>query len=351
MAGLALVWRRRYPLTVLAVTLAATAVYAGAGFVDGAPLVAVLVSLYTVASLVPWPVAVGAGAVSLAVSWLAAGFGGPFGWLGGPNSVRWAVVIAAVAIGMVRGNQRQLLVARAERAEQAWEEEARRRVDAERLRIARELHDVVAHSMSMINVQAGMAAHVLESQPEQAASALQSIKTASKEGLAELRTILNVLRQVDEAEATAPAPGLDGLRSLVATAERAGLATTFSLAGAARPVPATVELATYRIVQEALTNVLRHARAEHAAVTVGYEPDGLVVRVDDDGRAGGAGPGPAPGNAWGSGTGITGMRERAEVFGGTVEAGRRPGGGWRVEARLPTGERTPAPPAPTVARP
>ncbi|MBO0894491.1 MAG: hypothetical protein J2O39_08945, partial [Acidimicrobiales bacterium] len=164
-AGLALVWRRRYPVAVLAVTVVCDGIYAGAGFVDGALLVPVLVSLYTVASLgarraspvLPaavvrrevTPGQVG-GVVALGVGWLAAGLGGPFGWLSGPNSVRWAVTIAAVAVGTVRGNRRQLLAAmteRAERAEQTREEEARRRVDAERLRIARELHDVVAHSM------------------------------------------------------------------------------------------------------------------------------------------------------------------------------------------------------------
>lgn len=347
-AGVALVWRRRYPVAVLAVTVVCDGIYAGAGFVDGALLVPVLVALYTVASLAVRPASpalpaavvrreltpaqVG-GVVALAVGWLAAGLAGPFGWLGGANSVRWAVIIATVAVGTVRGNRRQLLAAmteRAERAEQTREEEARRRVDAERLRIARELHDVVAHSMSMINVQAGVAAHVLEDRPEQAATALQAIKVASREGLRELRAILNVLRHVDEGEDTSPAPGLDSVSSLVAAADQSGLQATVSVIGPPRPVPPTVELAAYRIVQESLTNVLRHARAARATVELRYVPEAMIVRVDDDGRALG------DEYTQGAGAGITGMRERAEALGGTVTAGPRPQGGWGVEAHLPT---------------
>lgn len=353
-AGVALVWRRRYPIAVLVVTVVCDGIYAAAGFVDGALLVSVLVALYTVASLASRPASPGlpaavvrkeitaaqiGGVIALAVGWLAAGLGGPFGWLGGANSVRWAVIIAAVAVGTVRGNRRQLLAAmteRAERAEQTREEEARRRVDAERLRIARELHDVVAHSMSMINVQAGAAAHVLEDHPEQAAEALQAIKVASREGLRELRAILNVLRQADEGEATAPAPGLDNVSSLVAAADQSGLQATASVVGTPRPVPPTVELAAYRIVQESLTNVLRHARARRAAVELEYLPEAMIVRVDDDGRALG------DEFTQGTGAGITGMRERAEVLGGTVRAGPKPEGGWRVEARLPAPPGAPA---------
>jgi signal transduction histidine kinase len=358
-AGVALVWRRRYPVAVLAVTVVCDAIYAGAGFVDGALLVPVLVALYTVASLSARPatpaflpavirreVTAGqlGGIVALAVGWVAAGLAGPFGWLGGANSVRWAVIIAAVAVGTVRGNRRQLLAAmteRAERAERTREEEARRRVDAERLRIARELHDVVAHSMSMINVQAGVAEYVVEERPEQAVVALQAIKVASREGMRELRAILNVLRHVDEGEDTAPAPGLDNVDSLVAAADQSGLQATVSVNGSPRPVPPTVELAAYRIVQESLTNVLRHAQAERAAVELRYVPEAMIVRVDDDGRALG------DEFSKGAGAGITGMRERAEALGGTISAGPKPEGGWRVEAHLPTPPPA-APPRSTV---
>jgi signal transduction histidine kinase len=214
-------------------------------------------------------------------------------------------------------------------------------VDAERLRIARELHDVVAHSMSMINVQAGVAAHVLEDRPEQAAEALQAIKVASREGLRELRAILNVLRQADEGEATAPAPGLDNVTSLVAAADQSGVRATASVVGTPRPVPPTVELAAYRVVQESLTNVLRHARARRATVELQYLPEAMIVRVDDDGRALG------DDFTQGTGAGITGMRERAEALGGTIIAGPKPEGGWRVEARLPTPPAA-APPRPSV---
>jgi signal transduction histidine kinase len=357
-AGVAVVWRRRYPVAVLLVTVAADGAYAAAGFVDGGLVVPVLVALYTVAMLgarggfPPSWTSRTCGALALAVGWMTAGLGEPFGWLGGPNSVRWAVIIAAVAVGTVRGNRRQLFVAmteRAERAEQTKEEEARRRVDAERLRIARELHDVVAHSMSMINVQAGAAAHVLEHHPEQAAPALQAIKAASREGLRELRAILNVLRQADEGEDVSPAPSLDNLSSLVSATRQAGLEATASVAGEPRALPPSVELAAYRIVQESLTNVLRHARATRAAVALRYEPDALVVDVDDDGRAF------DHEFTQGAGAGIAGMRERAEALGGAVEAGPKPEGGWRVSATLPapppkemrrlaTGQSGPSPP-------
>ncbi|MGH9093911.1 MAG: sensor histidine kinase, partial [Acidimicrobiales bacterium] len=219
---------------------------------------------------------------------------------------------------------------RALRAEQTREEEARRRVDAERLRIARELHDVVAHSMAMINVQAGVAAHVIDTRPEQAAVALNAIKAASKEGLRELRAILNVLRQADEADRTSPAPGLGQLDALVSATRQAGLPVELDRRGQMTDLPAAVDLAAYRIVQESLTNVLRHAGPAPTTVCVDHQPGGLRIDVTD---TGGATP---PSEATeGAGTGIRGMRERAESLGGTLEAGRRAGGGFSVHAELP----------------
>ncbi|PZS20224.1 MAG: hypothetical protein DLM54_05860, partial [Acidimicrobiales bacterium] len=156
--------------------------------------------------------------------------------------------------------------------------------DAERLRIARELHDVVAHSIAMINVQAGVAAHVISEQPDEAARALVAIKGASKEALRELRTILDVLRQADEGDSMAPAPGLSQLDALVSTTTQAGLPTMLTVSGAARRLAPIVDLAAYRIVQESLTNVLRHAGPASASVSVTYRADDVVIAVEDDGR-------------------------------------------------------------------
>lgn len=335
-AGASLVVRRRFPLAVLAVTVALVTAYSALGFVPGAALLSVFVALFTVGTANPRPVAITATAVSVLSLFLSAGFGGVFGLLGGTNSVMVTCCIAAVAIGLAVAGRRQLFVAmveRAERAERDREEEGRRRVDAERVRIARELHDVVAHSMSMINVQAGVAAHVLTTQPEEAATALAAIKDASREGLRELRAILNVLRQVDEdgPGGRNPAPRLAQLDALAAATTQAGVPTTVDIVGAGSvSVPAAVELAVYRIVQESLTNVMRHAGPDaSAAVKVEIGPTSISVTVDDDGQ-GLSGSVFAEGTA----TGIAGMRERTAAFGGSLATGPKPGGGWQVRADL-----------------
>jgi signal transduction histidine kinase len=219
-------------------------------------------------------------------------------------------------------------------------DEAARRIEAERLRIARDLHDVVAHTMATISVQAAMAAQVLSSRPTVAAEALQTIRAASKEGLRELRTILNVLRQVDEGDRVQPAPGLDQLDALAAGASRAGLPVTIRRFGLLRRLPAQVDVTAYRIVQESLTNAIRHAGPASATVVIRYGDDEVRIEVTDDG----AGPGGRPGvgaEASGGGHGLPGMRERASSVGGTVRYGPGPAGGFQVIARLPV------PPGPT----
>jgi signal transduction histidine kinase len=351
-AGLSLMFRRVRPLSVLTATVALVAAYAAAGYVPGGALCIVYVALFTVATIVSRPVVVGAAVVSITVLFVATGLGNPFGWLGGTNTVMVACAVAAAAIGSAVAGRRQVFVAmreRAERAERDREEEARRRVDAERLRIARELHDVVAHSMSMINIQAGVAAHVLDTQPEQAAKALAAIKEASREGLQELRAILNVLRRVDEAESDrVPAPRMAQLEALAAATTQAGLPTELAVSSEVAGMSPAMELAVYRIVQESLTNVLRHAGPDvRAKVDVSVGAQSVIVTVEDDGR------GPATLEFHdGSGTGIAGMRERTAAFGGTLEAGPRPGGGWRVRAEMPlspadtTSDRSPAGRAP-----
>ena len=338
-AGLALFWRRRWPLWVLATTVALTAAYAAAGFVPGAVLITVYLALYTTATIESRSTAIAAGAVSAVTLFVTTGAGGPFGWLGGTNTVMVVCVAAAVAIGIAVAARRQVFVTmqeRAERAERDREEEARRRVDAERLRIARELHDVVAHTMSMINIQAGVAAHVLDDKPEQAAEALVAIKEASREGLRELRAVLNVLRKVEESEDTAPAPRLEQLAALIDATTQAGIRASLGFKGERpRSLPEGLELAVYRIVQESLTNVLRHAGpGTSAAVTVTFEPARLLVEVLDNGKPALVTAGAIAGVGAGAGAGIPGMKERASAFGGTVDAGPRECGGWRVGAAL-----------------
>jgi signal transduction histidine kinase len=207
-------------------------------------------------------------------------------------------------------------------------------VHAERLRIARELHDVVAYGLAAIALHAGVAEHVMDDRPDQVAEALRAIKAVSGEASRELRAILGVLRRVDDAPSAAASRGVGGLDALAATASSAGVPTQVAISGRPRPLLAAVDQAAYRIVQESLTNVLRHAGPTRASVRVAYEPNRLVVEVVDDGRARGAGDG---GGSPGGGHGIAGMRERALALGGQLEAGRRTGGGFRVRASLPFG--------------
>jgi signal transduction histidine kinase len=237
----------------------------------------------------------------------------------------WLLVIGTVAEILRTRRQRQAELAHVQA------EEARRRASEERLLIARELHDVLAHNISLINVQAGVALHLLDERPDQARPALTAIKDASKEALGELRSVLDVLRRSEDG-ATAPRAPAAGLRDLAGLVERtraAGLDVTLDVAGDARAVPAGVDLAAFRIVQEALTNVVRHARTRTARVRLEYGDDQLTVQVDDDG----VNPSVPPVVA--AGRGIAGMRERVQALSGTFEAGPRPGRGFRVRARFP----------------
>ena len=337
-AAVSLAWRRRFPLTVLGVSLGCVAVYSLLGYVNGTALLDVMIALYTVATIVSSREALIAGLVTLVCLLVTTAIGNPFGALGGGEFLIPAEIVAAVSIGVALGNRRAYLSAveeRADQAERTREEEAARRVDAERLRIARELHDAVAHTLSMINVQAGAAAHIARDHPDQAAAALEAIRLASKEGLREMRSIVNVLRQSDEAEATQPAPGLAMLDDLVATTNRAGLNTTLRVVGTPRRLAATVDLAAYRIIQESLTNTIRHAGPASATVSLAWSDDRLGLEVRDTGRGASASDGPAGSAVSGAGHGLVGMRERALAAGGTFEAGSSPGGGFAVHAELP----------------
>ncbi|HEX8135430.1 MAG TPA: sensor histidine kinase, partial [Actinomycetes bacterium] len=226
------------------------------------------------------------------------------------------------------------------------EEELRRRAYEERLRVAREVHDVVGHGLAVINMQAGIALHVLAKRPEQVQVALEAIKTTSKEALDELRSTLAVFRQPEEAGAPRrPAPGLAQLEALIGEMTDSGLPVDLTVSGERAGLPGAIDHAAYRIVQESLTNVLRHAGPVTARVRVSYEPGALDLEISDDGNGsrlyqpdGSAPDGALPEATGTGGHGIAGMRERAAAVGGTLVAGPAPAGGFRVHARLPTGD-------------
>lgn len=345
LAATALVFRRRAPKTVLAVTGTLSMIE----FVTGDPRAPVgmtaVVALYTVASATDRSTTWRVGLLTMTVLTAAAMLGGPLPWYAQEN----LGVLAWTGIGATAGDavrSRRAVVRamreRAERAERTREEEARRRVAEERLRIARDLHDVVAHHIALVNVQAGVAAHVMDKRPDQAKEALAHVREASRSALNELRATVGLLRQSGDPEApTEPAPGLDRLEDLADTFRNAGLPVEVARADQGTELPAAVDLAAYRVVQEALTNVRKHAgpaaRAEVSVVRVG--PDIEVTVLDDGAETDGAGE---PGDA-GGGHGLLGMRERVTAVGGTLTTGPRYGGGFRVHAILPVTARTTAP--------
>jgi signal transduction histidine kinase len=236
-----------------------------------------------------------------------------------------ALCLLAIAAGDAVRTRRESM----DRLVAQQQEESQRRLGEERLRIAREVHDVVAHAMVAINVQAGVAAHRLDQDPEQARTALRAIKDASGEALADLRATLGVLRGDDAEAPVRPAAGLGDLDELAAGLRAAGVEVELDV-GDVSGLPGAVQAAGYRIVQEALTNALRHAGAAHVRVRIRREGELVRVEVADDG--GGAAVNGAGG---GSGSGVPGMRERAAALGGTLEAGPAAEGGWRVAAELP----------------
>jgi signal transduction histidine kinase len=242
-------------------------------------------------------------------------------------------VAAGVAATVTRHRQAYLEEAeqRAAEAERTREEVARRRADEERLRIARELHDSLTHSISIIKVQAGVAVHLARKRGEDVPPALLAIQEASGDAMRELRATLEVLRDPGGSDCETPASGLDRLDDLVERARSTGLPATVTIFGTRRELPAEVDRAAYRIVQEALTNVSRHAGGAAATVRIDYADEELIVQVDDGGTADPDAP-PVPG------TGLLGMRERVAALGGRLRAEPRPEGGFTVRAELPVGE-------------
>jgi signal transduction histidine kinase len=325
----ALLLRRRYPVAVLAATFAATLAYVVIGYARGLIFFSLIVAFFTtrlrghraetwISIVLGWP----------AFLWLgrllgrepAPGLGAIFGL------AAWLLVLATTAeVVAIRRAQ-------AAEAERMQREEATRRASEERLQIAQELHDVLAHNISLISVQAGVGLHLLDQQPEQARAALTAIKEASKEALGELRSVLDVLRREgdDAAAPRVPAPALSSdLDALVRKARSAGVEVGVETVGERRPLAPGVDRAAFRIAQEALTNVTRHAGGAHARVRVSFADASLTLEVVDDGGAGNGAATPGTGN------GINGMRERAAALGGSLDAGPRPGGGFSVRARLP----------------
>lgn len=329
--------RRWRPLLALAIGCAGVLVHVVAGWPEGSLPMSVLLLAYSVGAWeVPRRSATGLAVIYLTLVILGVTDTPGLDTMGVVGNI--ALFTVAWTIGVAMRARRDTTEARVRAAEERANVErqsAGRAVAEERLRIAQELHDVVAHSMSVIAVQAGVGAHVLDDRPDEARAALEAISATSRGTLDEMRRLLGVLRAGDGERSDAPAPGLDDLPALVEDVRRAGVPVSLAVAGRSEGpggdlAHAGIELSAYRVVQEALTNVMKHAGApSRVDVSVRYVPDALEIEVVDDGR-GAAAPVAAP-----MGHGLLGMRERVEVWGGDLVAGPAEGGGYRVGARLP----------------
>jgi signal transduction histidine kinase len=336
--------RRRAPLLALSISGLGILVHILADWPEGALPFAVLFLTFSVGAWEPIRRSLmGLGIITAVITVL--------GIVGSPGLDAvgvfgvFAQFAAFWAIGVAMRSRRAATDARVREAEERAEAERQgtaRVLAEERLRIAQELHDVVAHSMSVIAVQAGVGAHVLDERPEQARAALEAISSTSRGTLTEMRRLLGVLRDSQGARPDTPAPSLVDLPRLVEDVRAVGVPATLHIEGTADCVHPGVELSAYRVVQEALTNVIKHAgKPSRVDVTVRHLPGSLAVEIVDDGRgfsarsANGAG---AVASFDGSGHGLVGMRERAELWGGELSAGPAPGGGYRVKALLPYGD-------------
>jgi signal transduction histidine kinase len=330
-------FRRRYPVEAFAITGSAVALDLLTLNGPTAPALAILVLMYTLAAYRPRQISVPGLAVCLVGALVVAVVRVPDS-VGAVDRILLALVISSgtALVAWVLGDSMRYrraylkeLEDRAARLERERDTQAQIVAAAERARIARELHDVIAHNVSVMVVQADGASYALHTEPERADQALAAISHTGRQALAEMRRLLGVLRAGDEQANLAPVPRLDQLRELLDQARDAGMSVSLSLDGPPSPLSEGAELAAYRVVQESLTNTRKHGGlAASAAVSLSYQQDGLLVRVTDDGLG-------AAAAADGTGHGLTGMRERVELYGGTVEAGPLPAGGYRVTARLP----------------
>jgi signal transduction histidine kinase len=331
----ALLFRRSHPVAALAATVVPAFAYDLLNFPGGLCTIAVGVALFAVADA--GHVRTGIGAIGAVVG----GFLGIGVVLGRGHvmdlvTALWFAgwLVASLILGETTRSRRAYLEEveqRAIEAERTREDEARRRASEERIRIARELHDILAHRISMISVQSGVGAHLMERDPDQARRALLAVNQASKEALRELRATLGLLREVDGPEPRSPAPGLAQLESVLASAAAAGVEVRLDVSGRPRDLPTGVDLAAYRIIQESLTNVIRHARAATARIGIAYRRADVIIQVEDDGR----GADDRDRAFESGGNGLLGMRERATALGGELDAGPLARGGFRVRARLP----------------
>jgi signal transduction histidine kinase len=317
--------RSRYPLLTLAGVTAFGAAYLETGQPVFPVLIIVLVAIYSAVAdsgLVPILLSLGSGAILGGAIWLS----------DTPRTnAQWAMDAAWLLAAMFLGDSVRSRRETAEQLEHNREEEERRRVSDERLRIARELHDVVGHNISLINVQAGAGAHVLYNDPVQSRETFDNIRTASHETLQELRSLVGVLRDPASGESRAPTVGLDALEQLIKAFVDAGQDVTLEVSGNKRHVSGIVDLSAYRILQEALTNTVRHAPKAKVRVTVNYGEKDVSLNVTNDSGDGGAPREPA------GGLGLVGMRERVMAIGGRLDAGPDANGGFHVRAVLPLG--------------
>jgi signal transduction histidine kinase len=334
-ACLSLLWRRGHPRAVVAFTAVCAGVSGGLGYViNPLLLLPVIVALYELTVRTPQKTARAYCLAVIALVVLTA-------LLSDHNDQPWTdktiptafwIAMPVVQGSAVRARRAYLnaVRTRADHAERTREEEARHRVAEERVRIARELHDVVAHHMALAHAQAGTAAHLTRSRPEQAEKILTDLTGTTASALRELEATVGLLRRPDEPDdSLEPAPGLGRLPELVSAFASAGLQVVVTVDGEERPLSPGVDLTAFRIVQEALTNVAKHAGARTAQVRLAYIHDRLTLTVSDDGGA--TAPPPAPGGRFG----LIGMRERAQSAGGRLQAGHRPEGGFAVTAELP----------------
>jgi signal transduction histidine kinase len=329
--SLVIVFRRLHPVAVWLVSGALVTVYGVASFPDPVLPYGPLIAVYTVAAYTVWRTAAIAGVVTAVVIALS--------MIIDPHDdlVDWLIAFLSTTTAWLVGNNVRThraytheLEAKAARLERERRTEAERAVADERLRLARELHDVAAHHVSVIALHAEAGQSLLPDDPERADQAFGVIAQVARSTLTELRRVVGVLRE--GAAPLVPQPGLDQLPALVREVERAGVPVTLTVSGTPGSISRTLDTSAYRIVQEALTNVLRHAGPATAQVTVTYEPDAVAVEILDDGR----GPTATPVNGDGDGGhGLAGMRERATMFGGTLTAEARPERGFAVAARLP----------------
>jgi len=328
-----LVWRRRAPVLVLAVVTSSLFVYSMLGYFRSFASFGFLVALYTVAAhrerRISIPAGIACGVVVLLILALGREAIEPDTVI-----VECLIVGAAWFIGdgyRIRRGQYVQLEERALRLELAGEELARHAVVEERRVIARELHDVVAHNVSVIVAEAGAAQRISDAHPSEALATLEPIERTGREALVEMRRLMGFLRTESELPSHAPQPGLNDLEALIEHASRVGLPTRLTIEGSPRALSPGLDLSAYRIVQEGLTNALKHAGAAHVHVVVRYESDRLLLLIDDDG----VGPAGHPGDPTRPKYGHLGMRERVALFGGRLQVGGRPGGGFRVVASLP----------------